>query len=327
MEPLVSVIIPVYNVEKYVKRCLESVINQTYTNLEIIVVNDGATDNSAFVVKAIHDERIRYFEKENGGQATARNFGLDVATGDYIVMIDSDDYVSESLVETCLNTVEKTKADLVLFTSYNVNQEGKMQYIKRDKGIKVLDAGPTPWNKFYQANLWEGCRFPVGYWYEDLGIIPVVTLKAENPVKIQDALYYYITDRADSQSNIQQMDHFLDVVVMLENIENELEKLGIYEESKEQLAYLYIEHLIYRLVLRKAIYISDKKDRKALIKKISAIIEQKFPDWGSYPYQAGGKLTATLKKKALWLYLHHFYLLGDLVWKYPFSIRSKQTGF
>ncbi|MFM9515615.1 glycosyltransferase, partial [Listeria monocytogenes] len=75
--------------------------------------------------------------KENGGQATARNFGLDVATGDYIVMVDSDDYISKNLVEICLDTVQKTNADLVLFTSYNVNQEGKMQYIKRDKGIKV----------------------------------------------------------------------------------------------------------------------------------------------------------------------------------------------
>lgn len=327
MEPLVSVIIPVYNVEEYVKRCLDSVLEQTYHNLEVIVVNDGATDNSAKVIKSISDNRIRYFEKENGGQATARNFGLDVATGDYIVMVDSDDYISKNLVEICLDTVQKTNADLVLFTSYNVNQEGKMQYIKRDKGIKVLDAGPTPWNKFYQADLWKGSRFPVGYWYEDLGIIPVVTLKAKNPVKMQDALYYYITDRADSQSNIQQVDHFLDVVIMLENVETELKKLGIYEESKDQLAYLYIEHLIYRLVLRKAIYITDKQERKNLIKKISTIIQEKFPNWGSYPYQAGGKLTATLKKKALWLYLHHLYLLGDLVWKYPFSIRSKQTGF
>ncbi|MBC2360540.1 glycosyltransferase [Listeria welshimeri] len=327
MKDLVSIIIPVYNVEKYVERCLDSVINQTYTNLEIIVVNDGATDNSAEIIKSYTDERIRYFEKENGGQATARNFGLDVANGDYIVMVDSDDYISANLVEKCLDTVKKTNADLVMFTSYNVNQEGKMQYIKRDKGVKVLDAGPTPWNKFYQADLWDGCRFPVGYWYEDLGIVPVITLKAKNPVKIQDALYYYITDRADSQSNIQQVDHFLDVVIMLENVEKELKKLGIYDESKDQLAYLYIEHLIYRLVLRKAIYISNKQERKALIKKISTIIQEKFPNWGSYPYQAGGKLTAKLKKKALWLYLHHLFFMGDLVWKYPFSIRSKQTGF
>ncbi|MBC6174024.1 glycosyltransferase [Listeria welshimeri] len=327
MKDLVSIIIPVYNVEKYVERCLDSAINQTYTNLEIIVVNDGATDNSAEIIKSYTDERIRYFEKENGGQATARNFGLDVANGDYIVMVDSDDYISANLVEKCLDTVKKTNADLVMFTSYNVNQEGKMQYIKRDKGVKVLDAGPTPWNKFYQADLWDGCRFPVGYWYEDLGIVPVITLKAKNPVKIQDALYYYITDRADSQSNIQQVDHFLDVVIMLENVEKELKKLGIYDESKDQRAYLYIEHLIYRLVLRKAIYISNKQERKALIKKISTIIQEKFPNWGSYPYQAGGKLTAKLKKKALWLYLHHFFFMGDLVWKYPFSIRSKQTGF
>lgn len=109
MEPLVSVIIPVYNVEEYVKRCLDSVLEQTYHNLEVIVVNDGATDNSAKVIKSISDNRIRYFEKENGGQATARNFGLDVATGDYIVMVDSDDYISKNLVEICLDTVQKNE--------------------------------------------------------------------------------------------------------------------------------------------------------------------------------------------------------------------------
>lgn len=93
-------------------------------------------------------------------------------------------------------------------------------------------------------------------------------------MKIQDALYYYITDRADSQSNIQQVDRFLDVVIMLENVETELKKLGIYEESKDQLAYLYIEHLIYRLVLRKAIYITDKQERKNLLRKLVQLFKR-----------------------------------------------------
>lgn len=114
-KPLISVIIPVYGVEKYIAQCLESVINQTYKNLEIIVVNDGTKDRSAEIAKkyAAQDSRIKVYDFENGGISVARNRGLEIATGDYISYIDSDDWLDKRMYETLLKSAIQNNADMV----------------------------------------------------------------------------------------------------------------------------------------------------------------------------------------------------------------------
>lgn len=327
MQPLVSVIVPVYNVKNYVERCVESILQQTYTHLEIILVDDGSADGSSELLKKWHDARIRIITQENGGQAAARNTGLDEMTGDYLIMVDSDDYIATNLVEKCLETVDKTKADLVIFTSNNINQDGDMQYIPRNSGYLLTDAGSVPWNKFYIASLWENLRFKTGYWYEDLGIVPVVVLRAMNPVKIEDALYYYVTDRVDSQSNLQKDTKFLDVIPMLDNVKVELEKLQAYEPHKKEVETLYMEHLVYRTVLRKIIYLEGIKERKEALQIVRKTMNTEFPKWWKNGYRSGSGATAKLKALAIHLYLRGFVRLGDLVWKVPFEKRRKQTGF
>ena len=114
-QPLISVIIPVYGVEKYISQCLESVINQTYKNLEVIVVNDGTKDRSAEIAKeyAAKDSRIKVYDFENGGLSVARNRGLEIATGEYISYLDSDDYLDTKMYETLLEAAMKNDADMV----------------------------------------------------------------------------------------------------------------------------------------------------------------------------------------------------------------------
>ncbi len=327
MEPIVSVIVPVYNVENYLERCAKSIFKQTYTHLEIIFVDDGSTDGSGAMLQAFSDPRIRVITQENGGQAAARNAGLDQMTGDYVIMVDSDDYIAPNLVEKCLEMVKQTESDLVLFTSQNVNQNGDMQYIPRNSGHLLTDAGSVPWNKFYKASLWEKLRFPIGYWYEDLGVVPAVVLRAKKPVKIEDALYFYITDRVDSQSNLQDDTKFLDVIPMLTNVVNELKSLGIFEDYKAEVETLYMEHLVYRTVLRKMIYLEDVKKRKEVLKTIRETMNSHFPKWEKNGYRSGSGLTRKVKYLAVRLYLHGFVRLADLVWKVPFEKRRQQTGF
>lgn len=110
----VTIIIPVYNVEKYLSRCLNNVINQTYSNIEIILVNDGATDNSQVICEEYKkkDDRIKLLVKENGGLSDARNYGIPYATGDYIAFIDSDDMIHTSYIEYLLNLIEKYNGDI-----------------------------------------------------------------------------------------------------------------------------------------------------------------------------------------------------------------------
>lgn len=127
-QPLVSVVIPVYNAEKTLSSCLESVMNQTYANLEIIVVNDGSTDNSRTIIEdyAIEDSRIVVFEKENAGLVQARKSGIDIASGKYIQYLDSDDTLHEDAVSLLVDKAEKTQADIVVAPFVFCN-DGKVQ--------------------------------------------------------------------------------------------------------------------------------------------------------------------------------------------------------
>lgn len=326
-EKLVSVIVPVYNVEKDLMCCVNSILNQTYPHLEILLIDDGSTDSSGEMIDQLTDTRVKKIHQLNSGQAGARNTGLNLATGDYIVMVDSDDWIQENLVEVCLKTAEESHADLVLFTSYNVNQEGKKQYVPRNSGYLLTDAGSVPWNKFYDAQLLRDIRFPLGTWYEDLGMIPAVVLRAKNPVKLDEALYFYQTDRMDSQSNLKQDLKFLEVIPMLQHVEAEMKRLKIYTGNEQELEWLYMEHLVYRTVLRKIIDLKSIKLRKEALREVKQVLEERFPRWRKNGYSSGHGLTAKLKKIAVRLYLAGFVRLGDWVWKVPFEKRRLKTGF
>ncbi|MHC5279932.1 glycosyltransferase family 2 protein [Listeria kieliensis] len=326
-EKLVSVIVPIYNVEKDLMRCVDSILNQTYPHLEILLIDDGSTDSSGKLMDELTDTRVKKIHQRNSGQAGARNAGLDLAMGDYIIMVDSDDWIREDLVELCLTTAEEAQSDLILFTSYNVNQDGKKQYVPRKSGYLLTDAGSVPWNKFYAAKLLQDIRFPLGTWYEDLGMIPAVVLRAKNPVKLEEALYFYQTDRVDSQSNLKQDLKFLEVIPMLQHVEAEMKRLGVYTGNEQELEWLYMEHLVYRTVLRKIIDLESIKMRKEALVQVKQVLKQKFPRWKKNGYISGTGLTAKLKKMAVRLYLAGFVRLGDLIWKVPFEKRRQKTGF
>ena len=126
MKSLVSVIVPVYNAKKYIDRCLESIVNQTYTQLQIILVNDGSTDNSAQLCEAWaqKDSRIKVLHKENGGAGYARNFALEYVSGDYVCFVDSDDFIDVTTIEKCMRRIELEGTDTVVFGSENVYNDG-----------------------------------------------------------------------------------------------------------------------------------------------------------------------------------------------------------
>ena len=121
----VSIIVPVYNVEKYLSKCLESLINQTLKDIEIICVNDGSTDNSLSILKeyANKDSRIKIIDKQNEGVSVARNTGIEVATGEYLIFVDSDDYLVENACEKALNTIEHNNSDICIFGHYDLVDE------------------------------------------------------------------------------------------------------------------------------------------------------------------------------------------------------------
>ena len=204
--PKVSVIIPVYNVEPFLERCLGSVLSQTYANIEIILINDGSTDKSPQICDeyAKKDSRIVVIHKQNGGQSDARNFGLDICKGDYISFVDSDDWIEPTYIEDLLNLIQKENVDIAicelertrLYKKVQSSQDTKLQLYTPMQAIKRLFLQReisfiAPYCKIYKQSLFENIRFPVGKVHEDEFVSHLIFYKATKIAYTSKILYYY----------------------------------------------------------------------------------------------------------------------------------------
>lgn len=226
---VISIIIPVYNVKKYLDRCLKSVLAQTYTNLEIIIVDDGSTDGSGNLCDdyALIDSRIVVVHQKNSGLSSARNTGLDIAKGNYLLFVDSDDWIGVDFVSYLYNKIQSYSADIVstrLIFSYEKNDTMIYKHFRNmssdllltsEKALeallyrKILSTSAA--GKLYKADLFAGIRFPVGKIYEDFGTIYKVFDSAKNVlVAVQDGYYYY--QRQNSIINSSFKDNDLDAI-------------------------------------------------------------------------------------------------------------------
>ena len=211
---LISIIIPVYKVEKYLKKCIESVLNQTYTNLQIILVDDGSPDNCGKICDeyAKKDSRIEVIHKANGGLSDARNVGISKAKGRYIGFVDSDDYIKEDMYEILLNLIKKYDADVSICNLYDVidgneyirnKENGIREYSRLDILKEVLldkNIQSYAWNKLYKKELFDEIKYPIGKKYEDIGTTFYVFEKCNKIVVTSEPEYYYLK-RSDSLVN------------------------------------------------------------------------------------------------------------------------------
>ncbi len=205
---LVSVIVPVYKVEKYLDRCIKSIRNQKYSNLEIILVDDGSPDNCGNMCDNYQkeDKRIKVIHKENGGLSSARNAGLKVATGDYITFIDSDDWVTYDMISYMIDQMFSNHADIVS-TSYVLakdesqklsgvsdvkimNKEQALEYFF-DIGMRSRVSDYPAWSKLYKKELFSDIEFPVGTLYEDYTTVVNLIKKCNVYVKSSKECYFY----------------------------------------------------------------------------------------------------------------------------------------
>ena len=206
-----SIIVPVYNVEKYLNRCLDSILNQTYTDFEIIIVNDGTQDNSQKIIDkyvAENPSKVKGFIKENGGLSDARNFGVNNATGEYIVFVDSDDYIDKSLLENIKNEISKSDSlDIIGYNWYDVNEfdeiigiskKPEFHCVSGEKAIIELVNGQyyfePAWGYAYKLKFWKDNHFEFmkGIYHEDYALIPLVIIKARSVSMLNFNGYYYI---------------------------------------------------------------------------------------------------------------------------------------
>lgn len=206
MKELISIIVPIYNVEKYLECCVKSILNQTYTNIEVILVDDGSTDQSYNICEKFKqtDCRIKVLHKVYGGVSTARNAGIDVARGEYISFVDSDDYISEDMIHSLYDRAKETQADLA-FCGFNAVEEDGAFKRSEEVEDKTFDknsfwdykynkhpvACTVVWNKLYKRRIFENLRFPVGRIHEDSIILPAVIEQCNIIATTQKGKYMY----------------------------------------------------------------------------------------------------------------------------------------
>lgn len=245
---LISIIIPVYKVEKYLEKCIQSVINQTYENLQIILVDDGSPDNCGKICDecAKKDHRIEVIHKSNGGLSDARNKGLEIAKGEYIGFVDSDDYIEADMYEVLYNLLKQYNADVSICNFYTVSQ-GKISIKNADNGINeynrieilkeiLLDKNiqSYAWNKLYKKELFDEIKYPIGKKYEDIGTTFFLLEKCNKVVVTGKSEYYYINRQDSIVNNVTETtitDYIELIMQRYDYIEENIKELSSYNKD------------------------------------------------------------------------------------------------
>lgn len=290
---VVSVIVPVYNVELYLDKCIKSICNQTYDELEIILVDDGATDTSGAMCDtyAQKDNRITVIHKSNGGLSDARNTGVKKATGEYLLFVDSDDYIHEQTVAEVVNEAEKRQADIVLYNFARVEGVFVEEY---NCGIPICETmslltnpelllvTPSACNRLFRRTFYiaQEIEFPMGRYYEDLGTIPKFMLKAGCISYVPKVLYYYCIREGSIMTGAKEQKICEDRIAMVNGVLRFYKAQGAYERYRLELEYLAFEHG-YFLPSREIALTNHKSS--ALIQLKDYIIET-YPDYQGNPY-------------------------------------------
>ena len=295
----ISIIVPIYNAEKYLNKCIDSLVNQTKKELEFILINDGSTDSSEDIIKSYKDKRIKYFKNKNQGIGKTRNFGIDKATGKYLMFLDSDDYLDINACEKLYNKAIKEKSDLVVFDFYRVEETLKEVTINNFKSSSLkeipnllLDINLGPCNKLIKRELINksNTRFNEELKYEDTPFVTEIIKNANKISKLNEYLHYYVI-HSNSETTVRD-ERVFDIIKIIDIIREQ------YKNEK------YIEDVINKLTVRTltnyTIQQRVQKDIKVGMKFIDeafSYMKKNIPDYKNNKYyETRGILRRTIEK-------------------------------
>ena len=302
----ISVIVPFYNVEKYIDRCLESLVKQTFKDIEIIVINDGSPDNSQDIVdKYVKKYKNVYsYKKENGGLSSARNYGLEKAKGEYIAFLDSDDYVELSMFEELYNKAISEDFDLVIsgsnmvFDNKNIIVHAGIDsdlYSSIDIKTNMNKIYPTAWGKLYKRELFDfGIRFKCDIWYEDVEFLFKLFPYIKNIGVIDKPFVFYIQrDGAITRTFDKRVNNYIS---NFNGIVSFYKENGYYDKYYHELEYGYVRYL-FGTMIKAASKFPNKNEYLDTVSMAIKNVNNNFPNYKKNPYLKGG-----LKN----IYLKHF---------------------
>lgn len=288
----ISVIVPVYNVEEYLEKCLDSLVNQTLKDIEIIVVNDGTKDNSQDIIDKYVKKykNIKCYKKENGGLSSARNYGLKYAKGEYIAFVDSDDYVEKNMYEDMYNKAKEDNFDVVACDlKYIYDDEEVLAYsnLKKDLTTKeeikksYIYIYPAAWNKIYKKELLKNIEFKEKVWFEDVEFLYRLYPRINSIGYINKYYYNYVQREGAITRTFNSK--LYDYINNWNGIIDFYKKENLYDEYKNELEYCYVRYIYATFVKRAANYKNIEEYNRAVKIAIKNVNEH-FPKYKKNKY-------------------------------------------
>lgn len=258
MKPIISVIVPVYNVEQYIQKCIESLMDQTFGSFEVLIINDGSEDNSIKIAKNTFNGNRQFtvYKKENGGLSDARNFGIEKAQGLYLAFLDSDDYYDKYFLEKMYQKITSDNADIVVCDYQLVDEKYKYMQTKEVEiyqslngekaflnNIKAEGINSGVWNKLYKKTLFDDIRYPVGIYYEDHATMYKLLLGSSKISFVSEVLFYYV-QREGSITNSIRKKNIDDRFLVLKGMKEYLIQNNKYTHYKRDYQIAYLQYVI-----------------------------------------------------------------------------------
>ena len=288
-----SIIVPVYGVEKYIDKCLNSLVKQSLKEIEVIVVNDGTKDNSQKIIDKYvkkYPDKIKSYIKENGGQGSARNYGLKKASGEYIGYVDSDDFVEKDMYKKLYNKAKENNYDIVVCGNYNVSEDYQNKNIDAfinnyNTDLENIFFGKMAvWNKIYKRDILikNKLEFKEKVWYEDLAFTLKAIMNSNTFAFIDEPLYDYLIregstmNNSNVQRNLEILDAFNDILSYIKHNKK--------EEYFSKIEFLAIDHIYISAIVRVLKAEADDKVKRETINKLIDYMNTNFPNYKNNKY-------------------------------------------
>ena len=303
-----SIIVPVYKVEEYLGECVDSLLSQTIDDYEVILVDDGSPDNSGKIADeyaAVNPDMIRVLHIDNGGQGRARNFALDIAKGDFVGFVDSDDWVTHDMYEKMYTRAAETGADVVVCDFMERFADGRESMLPASLQDNWLGSAGSSCNKIFRRSLVGELRFPVGLWYEDFYFSAVMLLRSKHTEFIAEPLYIYRRGQESTMHNNNAVKN-LDVLTIMDMLEKEMVPAGY----KDDFEFFLVNHVLLDSISRLAK--QDAPERKEVIGKLRQYVQAKIPKLsgcGSY------KKESRKRRLIMWMNYHGLEDAGQFILK------------